>query len=332
VTIKITIIGMGQVGTSIGLALGSQKDAFLRVGNDKDIKVANRAKELGALDRVEFNLPKAVAEAAIVILAIPLDQIHETLQFIAPDLKEEAIVMDTAPVKASILPWVGELLPPHRHYIGLVPVVNPAYLDLCTTGVEAARTDLFKNGLFAVLTPSDVPSEAIKLATDFASLLGASHLYIDQLELDSMMAETHILPQLLSAALLNATIDRPGWYDARKLTGRPYAQVSSAIETSAETGSLVSQAMAAQASLVSNLDNLINTLSEMRDHLAAGEAEKLHQELDKARVNREKWLKERRLGSWISAENLPNMELPTAGQEFKRMFTFGSGRKPKQPK
>jgi prephenate dehydrogenase len=332
VTIKITLIGMGQVGTSIGLALASQKDAFVRVGNDKDIKVANRAKELGALDRVEFNLPKAVADAAIVILAIPLDQIRETLQFIAHDLKEEAIVMDTAPVKANVLQWAGELLPPHRYYIGLVPVLNPAYLDVSTTGVEAARADLFKNGLMAILSPGEVPSEAIKLATDFASLLGASHLFIDPIELDSMMANIHILPQLLSAALLNSTVDRPGWYDARKLTGWPYAQVSSAVEASAEAGSLASQALAAQVPLVNHLDNFIATLQALREQLVGGEAEKLRQELDKARTGRDQWLKERTAGSWIPAENVPNMVLPTARQEFKRMFTFGGGRKPKQPK
>jgi prephenate dehydrogenase len=331
-TVTISIIGMGQIGTSIGLALASQKDAFLRVGNDKDIKVANRAKELGALDRVEFNLPKAVMDANIVILAIPLDQIRETLQFIAADLKEETLVMDTAPVKANVLQWVSELLPPHRHYVGLVPVLNPAYLDLCATGVDTARADLFKNGLLAILSPGEAPSEAIKLATDFASLLGASHLFIDPIELDSMMANTHILPQLLSAALLNATVDQPGWYDARKLTGCPYAQVSSAIEASAEAGSLASQALTAQAPLVNHLDNLIATLQELREQLAAGDAEKLRQELDKAIGNRGKWLKERRAGSWVSAENVPNLVLPTAGQEFKRMFTFGGGRKPKQPK
>ena len=331
-TIKITLIGMGQVGTSIGLALASQKDAFLRVGNDKDIKVANRAKELGAVDSVEFNLPKAVADAAIVILAIPLDQIHETLQFIASDLKEDAIVMDTAPVKVHVLQWVNELLPPHRHYIGLVPVFNPAYLDLCATGVEAARADLFKNGLMAILSPGEAPSEAIKLATDFASLLGASHLFIDPIELDSMMANIHIMPQLLSAALLNATVNQPGWYDARKLTGRPYAQVSSAIATSAEAGSLASQALAAQDLLVKHLDNLLATLHELRNQLAAGDAENLRQELEKARAGRDKWLEERRVGSWIPAENVPNVVLPTAGQELKRMFTFGGGRKPKQPK
>ena len=33
-TVQITIIGMGQIGASIGLALGEHKDLFMRVGHD----------------------------------------------------------------------------------------------------------------------------------------------------------------------------------------------------------------------------------------------------------------------------------------------------------
>lgn len=331
-SIQITIIGMGRLGVSMGLALAAQKDAFLRVGNDKDVKTANRAKQLGAIDRVEFNLPSSVVDAAIVILALPLDQIRDTLSLIASDLKKDAIVMDTAPVKADVIQWIGELLPPGCHYIGLAPVLNPAYLDIADSGIEAARADLFKNGLMAIVCPPGEPAEAIKLATDFCSLLGASHLFIDPVELDSMMASTHILPQLLAVALLNSTIDRPGWYDARKLAGHAYAQVISAIEGSGEGGSLTSQALTAQEHLLRHLDVLIDTLYELRQQLDSKEKEKFLQELEKAIAGRKEWLNERRTGAWFQADNTSNVDLPTAAQEFKRMFTFGSGRKPKQPK
>ena len=70
------------------------------------------------------------------------------------------------------------------------------------------------------------PSEAIKLAADLSQLLGAEHLFIDPVELDSMMSATHLLPQLMAAALLNATVDQPGWREARMLTGRPFAEAT----------------------------------------------------------------------------------------------------------
>lgn len=330
--IQITIIGTGQIGASIGLALSEHKDMLFRVGHDKDPRVANRAKEMGALDRAEINLPNSVANAAVVILALPLDQIQETLKFIASDLQEEVVIMDTAPVKSEVIQWAKEVLPPKRYYIGLTPVLNPAYLDVPGSGVEAAHADLFKNGLMAILSPQGVPSEAIKLATDFSHLLGAEHLFMDPMELDSMMAATHILPQLIAATLLNTTVDQPGWYEARKLAGRPYAALTSAAAQFGDASALSTQALAANEHLVRWIDALTENLIALRQQLASKEADKLLEVLARARAGREKWLVERHTANWAATESAPNITLPSAKDVFARMFTFGGGRKPKQPK
>ena len=331
-TIQITIIGTGQIGTSMGLALADHKDMFLRVGHDKDIRVANRAKDKGAFDRVDINLPNSVVDSAIIVLAIPLDQIQETLKIIAPDLREEVVIMDTAPVKSEVMLWVKEILPPKRYYIGLTPVISPAYLDTYDTGVDAAHPDLFKNGMMAIISPQGVPSDAIKLATDFSHLLGAEHLFMDPVELDSMMAATHILPQLIAATLLNTTIDQPGWYEARKLAGRPFAAATIALAQFGEPNSLSCQAISSQEHLVRWIDALMENLYAMRQQLSAKEADKLLQDLSRARFGREKWLRERTTANWAATESAPNVELPTSKQVFSRMFTFGGGRKPKPPK
>jgi prephenate dehydrogenase len=331
-TVKITIIGTGQIGASIGLALGMQKDLFLRIGHDKELKVANRAKALGAVDKVEINLFSAIDDAAIIILALPLDQIRETLQLIAQDLKEDVVIMDTAPVKGEVFRWVEELLPPQRYYVGLTPVINPIYLNTITSGVEAARADLFKNGMMAIITSRDVPSEAIKLAIDFSHLLGAEHLFIDPLELDSMMSAVHILPQLVATALVNTSVGKPGWQDARKLTGSPFATGTSAVPQSGEVSSLSSQVISTREHLLRQVDDLIDNLSMLRQQIASGEVDKIKQELEHARLGRERWLKERTTANWAVNETAPLVELPTARQVFTRLFTFGGGRKPKQPK
>jgi prephenate dehydrogenase len=331
-TVQITIIGTGQIGASMGLALGEHKDLFVRVGHDKDVRVANRAKDMGAIDRVAINLPGSVENAAIVILALPLDQIQETFKYIATDLQEEVVIMDTAPVKAEVIQWAKEILPPKCHYIGLSPVLNPIYLETPGAGIEAARADLFKNGLIAILSPQGVPSEAIKLATDFSHLLGAEHLFIDPMELDSMMAATHILPQLMAATLLNSTVDQPGWYEARKLAGRPYAAVTGAIGQFEDAGSLSSQAMASNEHLVRWIDSLMENLYILRQQLASKEADKLLEALKRARAGREKWMRERNTANWAATETAPNVNMPSTKDVFARMFTFGGGRKPKQTK
>ncbi len=327
--VKITIIGTGQIGASIGLALGKHKDMFLRVGHDKDLKIANRAKALGALDRVDINLPSSVDEAAIVILAIPQDQIKETLKYIADDLQEEAVIMDTAPIKGETLRWFAELLPERRYHIGLTPILNPAYLNAPGSGVESAHVDLFEHGVMAIVTPPQVPGEAIKLAADLSTLLGAEHIFIDPTELDSMLTGTYLLPQLLAAALTNTTIGEPGWQDARKLTDRPYSLVSGAIAALSEVNALTNQIISTREHLLRRMDVLVDYLYSLRQHIEDGDSGYLQQELQRAALGHAQWLKERTAGNWSANETASSVELPTARETFTRMFTFGGGKKPK---
>ena len=86
-TIQITTIGLGQIGTSIGLAIGRRPEQYLRIGHDIKLPTARQAEKLGAIDKVSTNLFKAIQEADIILLTMPIDQIHETIELIASDLK-----------------------------------------------------------------------------------------------------------------------------------------------------------------------------------------------------------------------------------------------------
>ena len=133
-TIKIAIIGLGQIGTSIGLALSSQKEYFSRIGHDKDYETTRAAKKMNAVDSIERNLIQAVQKANVVILSLPVDQIQETLKIIGPELNKSTIVIDTASIKTPIKTWATEFIPAERYYVGLTPVINPKYLHETTKG------------------------------------------------------------------------------------------------------------------------------------------------------------------------------------------------------
>ena len=122
-TIQITIIGLRQIGTSIGLALKEHQELVKRVGHDRDAAVARQAEKLGAVDQISFNLPASVKQADLVILTEPFDEMQATLKIIATDLREGAVIMDTAPVKQAYSDWVTEILPPERHYVSLLPAL-----------------------------------------------------------------------------------------------------------------------------------------------------------------------------------------------------------------
>ena len=65
---QITIIGLGQIGASMGLALGAYKENIFRVGHDKHMEGARAAQKKGAVDKVIVNLPASVEGAQIVVL------------------------------------------------------------------------------------------------------------------------------------------------------------------------------------------------------------------------------------------------------------------------
>lgn len=326
-TVQITIIGMGQIGTSIGLALAEHKEQVLRVGHDKDIGTANQAKKIGAVDRVDINIPHAVEEAGVVILALPIDQVKRMLEVVGPSMRQDAVLIDTSPIKQTVLNWVQELLPAGRHYIGLAPVINPAYLEEHAEGVEAAHGDLFKKGLFAIVSGPGVPSDAIKLATDLCHLLGAEHMFIDPLELDSLMATVHTIPQLLGAALLDITVDQPGWLEARKLTGRYFARVTGTSGQFSLPESLASEVLENRQQVMRLIDRVTGSLDELRREIDEQDAQSLVKRFKEAQRRRDYWLQQRMRGDWAAEATALPAEMPTVKDIFSRMIGFG--RKPK---
>jgi prephenate dehydrogenase len=324
-SVHITIIGLGQVGASFGLALGARRDLVNRLGYDRELGIAKRAEKLGAVDKSAFNLPASVEEADLVLLSLPVDQIRETVGIIAPELREGAVVMDTSPAKESVSAWMAEFLPAERFYIGLTPAINPAYLNEFTSGVEAARADLFKDSLIAITSPLHAPAEALKLAADLVNLVGAKPLFSDALEVDGLLAATYTLPQLLAAALIGATTNQPGWQEGRKLAGRDYAQASGLVLYPNGPETLRDQALLNRENVARVIDNLIVNLEQMRLAIQDGDTASLGEQLAQACQARQEWLRQRMNSDWVG-EEAPPSEVPRTSDFFGRFVGLGRKR------
>lgn len=309
-TIQITIIGLGQIGASIGLALKAHKELVRRVGHDRQAAVARQAEKMGAVDQVSLNLPSSIRQADLVLLTEPVDQLLETLKIIASDLREGAVVMDTAPVKANLIVEATRILPPERHYISLLPAINPAYLLDPAAGPEAAHADLFKGGLILVAHPVNANPEAIKLAGDLTNLLGASPLFTDAAEADGLTAAAILLPQLAAAALVNATISQPGWREARKLAGAEYTRVSSLLQDPASPSGLAKALALNPENSLRLLDDLSASLDDLRQAIQRHDEDTLKVLLETAHDRREEWWKQRSSANWQAEEN-PQPRVPT---------------------
>jgi prephenate dehydrogenase len=321
-SVQITIVGLGQIGSSIGLALKSHGVNVHRVGHDKDPQAAKESQKAGAVDDVKYNLPAAVREAKIIILALPLAGMRETLEIIAPDLQEGTLILDTAPAKTTVAAWAKELLPAGRFYVGLLPAINPEYLHGTEFGPKAARADLFENGLIVVNAPYGTPGNVFNLAMEFVHLLGAMPLLMDTIEADGLFSATHVLPQLAAAALLDATVDRPGWQEARKLAGRPYATVTAGVAYHDDVASLERAALENRENVVRLLNAYIASLIRLRDDIDAQDRGSVTAQLEEALKGRIRWFDERIAAEWLKGEAQP-IDAPSFGDRVNQML-FGS--------
>jgi prephenate dehydrogenase len=317
--VQITIIGLGRTGTSFGLALTKIKDQIVRIGNDIEPTVMRQAEKLGAVDKTIVNLPSAVRDADVVILALPVDEIRKTMEVIAQDLKPGSVLMDTSPLKGRVMDWAKELLPTDdRYFVSLTPSLNPAYLMETLDGPEGAHADLFQNSLMLVTTMPGIDESAITLAINLITVLGAVPLFSDPAEADGLMAYSHLLPEIVSAALINATIDQPGWREARKMAGHAYAQATESAMHFEENKELGQAALHNSENLVRMLDHVLVELRQLRDAIAAGESEALKERLLHAQEGRDLWLRQRRAADWEPKG--PQQHIPTGGEAIGRLF------------
>ena len=311
--VRITIVGTGCIGTSIGLALHQTKQPLFIVGHDKESGHASMAQRMKAIDKSEWNLISACEDADLVILAIPMVAIEETLKALAPHLKGGCVVTDTAGLKGQVIEWAEALLPATVNFVGGDPVVTST-----GSGPAAASADLFRNNLYCITPAPKAHSDAVNLVSSLVSLLGGRPYYVDAAEHDGLMAGVAHLPHALAVALINAVTRAAAWREMRKLAGGGFDQISALIGE--DSDALSGLLLANRDNLVRWLDVTIAELEAVRDLIAGGEGEPLTQSIDRALVARQQWLQDRRNQF---DETSPGAELDRPG--FLRQLLVGGG-------
>ena len=116
---RITIIGTGLIGSSIGLAikrLGLKRTEV--VGIDLERSAANKSKKIGAVDKIEKTLVNAVSNASIVFISTPVMATKEIMEIIGPRLNEGTLVTDTGSTKREVMNWAKEHIVPYADFAG----------------------------------------------------------------------------------------------------------------------------------------------------------------------------------------------------------------------
>lgn len=322
---QITIVGMGMIGASAGLAMHRYADKVTVVGHDRDNRLAGQAKALGAVDRTEWNLINAVSNADRILLALPVSEIRETLDAIKQDLKPGCLLLDTANVKVPVLRWAAELLPDNVHMVGGHPILVAE-----DPGISGARADLFQDKLFCLTAGQREDDMAVRLAADFVEALGAKPFFLDSVEHDGMMAAVEHLPSLLAGALMDAARKSPAWTDMRKLAGSQF--YTSTLVLAGDGQAAARACLANREHVLRWIDEMMGQLGAWRESLLEEDQETLAQAFDQGLEARRKWLEAQARGVWEEPDAAMS-EIPTTGSQMRQLIGLGGlGRRPPKPK
>ncbi len=197
---KVSIIGLGLMGGSLGLALKSRGFQGVVAGYARRSATAQKALAMGAVDDVYDTPERAVHDADLVVYCTPILTIPDLVKASIPHLKENAILTDVGSTKAVLDCQINELLKGHTfRFIGSHPVAGSQL-----QGIEAARKDLYENAMVVVTPPHEMQDSDNKLVEELSSfwgLLGSVVVVMSPDKHDAVLARTSHMPHLLASLL-----------------------------------------------------------------------------------------------------------------------------------
>ena len=215
---KISILGVGLLGGSIGLAAKSViKDCEI-IGYGHRSVTLEAAIERGAIDLALMEPERAVEGCDLVIVCTPVGIIGSVLSRIAPALAPGAVVTDVGSTKRTVVE-AGEKAIGGR-FVGSHPIAGSE-----KRGVEFADAGLFR-GALCLTTPTErTEGEGLESVEEFWRLIGMKVRRISAEDHDRLLGEVSHLPHAVAAALVAVQDDAglelagKGFLDLTRIAG-----------------------------------------------------------------------------------------------------------------
>lgn len=199
---KVSLIGVGLLGGSLGMALRRRKLAREVWGLVRREASLAECLEQGAADFTTLEPAHAVRDADLVVLCTPVGQMRGLLEKCLPHFASGVLVTDVGSVKATL---VAELESPVRDaggvFVGSHPMAGSEQ-----TGVAHAQAELF-DGAACVVTPTpDTPPSAVERVEELWRSVGGRPVRLDPAVHDELVSRASHLPHLVAATLVREVL------------------------------------------------------------------------------------------------------------------------------
>ncbi len=273
----VAIVGLGLMGGSLAGALRGRCKTVVGVSRRRE--TADKALELGLVDRAVTDLTEGVREADVVVLAAPVRTILQQIPQVGPLLPPGCLLTDLGSTKADIVRAM-DALPPHVQPLGGHPMCGKE-----TSGIEAADPALYRGRTYILSPLERTSAKALALGEALVRAVGANPLIVEAARQDFLVGTVSHLPYMLACALVS-TADATTSHDplAWQIVAGGFR------DTSRVAGSDVTMMLDI---LLTNQGEVVNAMTECLTHLkrlaqlvAEGDEAKLRRALSKIRDTR----------------------------------------------
>lgn len=194
---RITVIGMGLIGSSITRAVQKHGLAKTLVAVDLDKDVCQTVIELQLADFVTSDVAEGVKDSDLVILCVPVGAMAAVAKAMASSLKAGAIVSDVGSVKVAVIEAIQPHLPDTVDFVPAHPIAGTEF-----SGPKSGFPELFI-GRWCILTP--LPQTGIKAVEGLTKLweaFGARIEIMGAKHHDMVLGITSHLPHLIAYTIV----------------------------------------------------------------------------------------------------------------------------------
>jgi prephenate dehydrogenase len=223
-----------------------------------------------------------LAEAQLVMLAVPVKAFAEVLSNIRPHLSASVILTDTGSVKSPLLQLMRTPVYTGIRFVGGHPIAGSEIF-----GPLAAKENLF-SGKRCILTPEmDTDRDVVRTVCEMWESMGSMVSEMDAEDHDQMFASVSHLPHLLAYASIQAIADS-STPEALSHSGAGLKDFSRIASSSPEMWADIF--LENQENLLSRMNTFKDVVAKLEDAIKRNDKEKLIELLAQAKTERDRWM------------------------------------------
>lgn len=293
---NITFIGLTRASLSFALAIKSSAPKLNLVGYDVDDSLMARAVERKALDSIQADLEKALAEADIIIIDAGPAETANIFGLMGSTIQEHVVITHISPKSKAYQKLADDLLP-QGFYVGSAPVESAQTFGSAQTDpVDGATPDLFRDSLYCLMPSPKVDEAAVSTVRSLGQLAGGTPFFIDPFEYDTYMQALDLLPQLSHLALFEALSSQTAWKDMTRLAGSRFAEGTAGFADKGET--IAQEIFSNKTSAVHWINQYVAALEEIKRWIEVSDERTVGDLISERSFKRDVWLQTRKDNQW----------------------------------